>query len=210
MRDYKYKRVSELIYERSVEESADYVEENMKDVKVYFDEDKRHMYSYAARNITLDGHIAEFGVYDGYSINTMSDYIPNKTLIGFDSFEGMPEDWYVFQQGDWKIDIPIVNKNVKLVVGYFEDTLDQWIADNPGDFAFINIDCDTYNSTKFVLDTIGPDRIKPGTVILFDEYFGYPGWRNHEFKAWKEFYEKHHIRYEYLAINHMQVLVKII
>lgn len=210
MLDYKYKRVSELLYERSIEESADYAEKCMKNIKIYYDEHKWQMFAYAASQIKLEGHIAEFGVFEGYSINTLSDFFPDRRLTGFDSFNGMPEDWYVFQKGDLKTEIPKVNANIDLVVGYFEDTVKPWLEQNSGDFAFINFDSDTYSSTKFVLDAIGPKRIKPGTIILFDEYFGYPGWKEHEFKAWKEFYKKHKIKYEYLAINHMQVLIKIV
>jgi hypothetical protein len=50
-----------------------------------------------------------------------------------------------------------------------------------------------------------------GTVIVFDEYFNYPGWENHEFKAFQEFVEQTNLKYEYLAYNrrHEQVAVKI-
>jgi hypothetical protein len=41
----------------------------------------------------------------------------------------------------------------------------------------------------------------PGTVIIFDEYFGYRGWRMGEFKAWKEFVDQHGVEYEYLAFS---------
>ena len=30
------------------------------------------------------------------------------------------------------------------------------------------------------------DRIVSGTIIVFDEYWNYPGWEQHEFRAWQE------------------------
>jgi hypothetical protein len=71
------------------------------------------------------------------------------------------------------------------------------------------IDSDLYSSANTILNNIGTDQIKDGTLILFDEYFGYINWRNHEFKAWQEFVKKHNIEYDYLAINHMQALVRV-
>ena len=45
------------------------------------------------------------------------------------------------------------------------------------------------------------DRFQKGTVIVFDEYFGYRGWREGEFKAWQEFVAARGLRYEYLAFS---------
>ena len=48
-----------------------------------------------------------------------------------------------------------------------------------------------------------------GTIILFDEYFNYSNWENHEFKAWQEFVVKYQIQYEYIGFDRQQVAVKI-
>jgi len=40
------------------------------------------------------------------------------------------------------------------------------------------IDCGIYFSTKEVFNAIGT-RLTAGSVIVFDEYFGYPQWWNH-------------------------------
>ena len=37
----------------------------------------------------------------------------------------------------------------------------------------------------------------PGTVVLFDEYWNYPGWRQHEFKAFREFIDRTGLTYRY-------------
>lgn len=213
---YYFKRVANVLYERAVEDSANYAEQNMKDCLMFFDEvHKMEMYSYAVDQITIDGIVAEFGVYEGYSIDKLARLIPNKIIYGFDSFTGLQEDWNgsEWKKGGFNVNGQIPNiepKNVEFIKGYFDETLPKWIKDKTDPFALINIDCDTYNATKAVLDNIGPSRIIPGTVIIFDEYFGYPGWREHEYKAWQEFVKKYNINYEYKALNHLQVLVKVL
>jgi hypothetical protein len=53
--------------------------------------------------------------------------------------------------------------------------------------------------------------VVPGSVIVFDEYFDYPGWEQHEFRAFAEFVARARLTYEYLAYNrlHEQVAVRI-
>jgi hypothetical protein len=55
-----------------------------------------------------------------------------------------------------------------------------------------------YSSTKTIFDELA-DRFVPGTVIVFDEYFNYPNWQQHEYKAFQEFVAKHGITYQYLG-----------
>jgi len=69
-----------------------------------------------------------------------------------------------------------------------------------------HIDCDLYSSTKTVFDWLKP-RIRAGTIV-FDEYFNYPNWHQHEFKAFKEFVEECHVKYEYLGYARIQAAVK--
>lgn len=49
-------------------------------------------------------------------------------------------------------------------------------------------------------------------MIVFDEYFNFPGWENDEFKAFKEFIEESQLKYTYLTYNRLdeQVAVKIV
>ena len=80
---------------------------------------------------------------------------------------------------------------------------------NPGPVAFIHIDCDLYSSTTHDLRRSLADRMVPGTIILFDEYFNYPNWEEHEFKAFQEFVTERNIAYRYLAFARQQVAVRI-
>jgi hypothetical protein len=52
-------------------------------------------------------------------------------------------------------------------------------------------------------------RLQPGTAMLFDEYFNYPGWERHEYEAWQEFVKAQHVQYEYAAYARQQVMVRI-
>ena len=49
-----------------------------------------------------------------------------------------------------------------------------------------------------VLTILAP-RIVPGTVIVFDEYFNYPGWQEHEHKAFQEFVKEFRVDYKFLG-----------
>ena len=76
--------------------------------------------------------------------------------------------------------------------------------------AFLHIDSDLYSSASYVLDRLR-DRIRPGTIILFDEYFNFPGWQQDEFRAWQEFVDCNHVRYEYIGMvtRHQKVAVRV-
>jgi hypothetical protein len=62
----------------------------------------------------------------------------------------------------------------------------------------LHIDCALYSSTACVLRLVA-ERIVPGTVILFDELIGYPGWQEGEYKALCEWVEATGIEFEYLG-----------
>jgi hypothetical protein len=203
--------VSTHLYAKSVESSAKYAEENMKDCMLFFDE-KNKYFDYAISKIKNKGPVAEFGVWTGTSINYISSLLLDSIVYGFDSFNGLEEDWNGFNKGHFSIngDTPNVNENVILVKGSFKDSVKDYVEKNNLYFSFINFDSDTYDSTKLVLDALGPERITSGTIISFDEYFGYWGWENHEYRAWQEFCNLNYIKYKYLAINHMCVLLEVL
>ena len=181
---------------------------------------RRAMWEYILMNeIEIDGRFLEFGVFEGSSINYIAALKPGHTIYGFDSFEGLPADWGLdvhcnfIPKGhlDKKGILPQVNSNVRLVKGWFENTLPSFLDEHSENCAFTHIDCDIYSSTKTVLFTLR-DRIVPGTVIQFDEFFNYPGWQKHEYKAFQEFLIQTGMKCKYLGYNDasVQVAVKII
>ena len=159
-----------------------------------------------------DGLILEFGVRHGTSIRQLASFT-SKAIYGFDSFEGLPEDWHEESKEIYstKGKIPKVPSHATLIPGWFDQTLPLFLEKHEEDVALINIDCDIYSSTKTVLDLLNA-RIKKGTIIIFDEYIGNLHWEEDEHKAFMESVSKYQWKYEYLCYSAYtkQVVVKII
>jgi tetratricopeptide (TPR) repeat protein len=159
-----------------------------------------------------NGLILEFGVRHGTSIRQLASF-STKPLYGFDSFEGLPEDWHQESKEVYSTrgKIPKVPHHVTLIPGWFEETLPLFLEKHEENVALINIDCDIYSSTKTVLDLLSP-RIKKGTIMIFDEYIGNLHWEEDEHKAFMESVSKYQWKYEYLFYSAYtkQVVVKVI
>lgn len=141
----------------------------------------------------------EFGVYNGTTINMISKKC-NK-VYGFDSFESLPEDWIgVCKKNRFIINqIPIVDDNVSLIKGWFNETLDVFLSKNNVDIDLIHIDCDLYSSTIYIFETlIKHNKIKKGLIIVFDELINYNRFFEGEIKALYEINQKYNINFDYL------------
>jgi hypothetical protein len=161
----------------------------------------------------IDGLYAEFGVATGRTLNHFARLFPNVTVHGFDSFQGLPENWTSRMPKGFfgRKNLPSVRKNCQLHVGWFTDTVPKFLADNPNSqLALLHVDSDLYSSAKYVLESF-QDRIGSGTVIVFDEYINYPGWQLDEFRAWQEFVVKYNVQYEYIGYvsRHQKVAVRV-
>jgi predicted O-methyltransferase YrrM len=168
---------------------------------------------FALKKVTSDGLVVEFGVFTGRTTNHIAAMLPDQKVYGFDSFEGLPETWRPgFQKGAFATkQLPPVRSNVELIVGYFDRTLPDFLDNHAGQpVSFMHVDCDLYSSTQTVLHCL-KDRIGPGAIIVFDEYYNYPGWQLHEFRAFQEFITTTDLHYEYVGIvpGHQQVAVRI-
>ena len=141
----------------------------------------------------------EFGVFEGFSMRYWSQHLrnPKSILHGFDSFEGLPETWKDdhplgrFALNGNLPDIP--DPRVKLFKGWFQETLPDYRPPAHEELV-INIDCDLYSSTKFVLDQL-KDSIRVGTWLYFDEF----GSWDHEGRAFREFVEETGAEFEPVA-----------
>jgi predicted O-methyltransferase YrrM len=134
------------------------------------------------------GYWLEFGAGSGSTLTKIADFVKNdksKPLVfGFDSFDGLPEDWACgYKKGHWKQNyIPSIS-GAEIVVGYFDKVLPDWIRSQEKlEITFVHIDCDLYSSTKYVLSQIAP-YLSSGAIIVFDEIINYPGFERHEFRA---------------------------
>jgi hypothetical protein len=178
--------------------TARFVQEKMPNLQPL--ESRFALLSYALDEVNLDGLLLEFGVFQGETIRHIAGYT-KKCVHGFDSFEGLPEPGGVSQRAgnfDLAGRLPEVPENVTLHKGWFPDTLPAFFGENDQMVAFAHIDCDIYSSTKTVLDHIAA-RLAVGTVIVFDEYFNFPDWQNHEHKAFTELVATRDIAYSYIG-----------
>lgn len=180
---------------RAILATADFVFENIP-LHKRFD-------SVSLRKLCVDrappeGLMLEFGVFQGATINRIASWT-DRTVYGFDSFEGLPEAWSTVDRGFFAVDaLPKVRPNVTLIKGWFNETLPPFLRDHSDPVAFIHMDCDLYSSTQTVLELLR-DRLVAGTTIVMDDFLMEPGWQREEYKAWQDFAAAHDVEFEYLG-----------
>jgi hypothetical protein len=153
----------------------------------YYEDYREHLQAMAKRAGTIgEGAFLEFGVATGTTIKVIAAAC-GKPVVGFDSFQGLPEDWrYGVKRGAFAGKVPEVPEGVTLKIGLIENTLPAFLETIPDKrIAFIHIDTDLYTPAKLILSLCKPYMHK--TVIVFDEFFNYPGWCDHEHMAFNEF-----------------------
>ncbi len=127
----------------------------------------------------------EFGVYRGRTLRYWTAKLssPSARFVGFDSFQGLPEDWQAnAQAGSFSVGSPpaIDDPRVSFVVGWFDETLRSYEPPSH-DQLIVNLDCDLYSSTRRVLEWLTP-HLRPGTLVYFDDLFN----RDHQWRALRE------------------------
>jgi len=199
--------IQAVCHNRAIADSADYADTHMPAALMF--QNRVPLWDYAWSNIVITGLVLECGVFKGASINHFAKKTP-QTIYGFDSFEGLKEDWkgHYLPKGFFNLggQLPRVATNVTLIKGWFDQTLPPFLLTHEGPIAFLHLDSDTYEAAKIVFEQMAPRLVK-GTVILFDEYFGYRGWRMGEWKAWQEYVADHGTRYRYLGFPDEQVAI---
>jgi hypothetical protein len=153
----------------------------------------------------------EFGVASGLSFQwwmANNSHVDSK-FFGFDTFEGLPENWGVFyKKGDMSSGLPIINdQRGEFIKGLFQqslipfiDTHRSWLKDTKR--KIIHLDADLYTATSFVLSQLY-FSLNKNDIILFDE-FSVP---LHEFKAFHEFMHVYNIKLQPIAAvnNYYQI-----
>jgi O-methyltransferase len=137
------------------------------------------------------GDYVEFGVCHGTSMTCMAHAskaagVANMRLIGFDSFEGLPEgveneDGGEWRSGDFRSSERLARRNLKsagvtddryvLVRGWFEDTATSETAARLGveRVSVAMIDCDVYSSAVTSLAFLAP-LLADRAVLFFDDW----------------------------------------
>lgn len=201
-------KLIEMVRRRAFERSAEFVEQHLEHALLFGR--KRNLHNYVARLITGTGLAIECGVFKGRSINHMARALPDRTFYGFDSFEGLSEDWsgnnHSAGHFDLGGDLPEVEPNVRLIKGWVDDTFGPFLEENEGDIDYLHVDTDTYSPAKTILSLAKP-RLRVGSIILFDELFGYPAWEFHEHKALMETIPED--CYEFVGFSNMEAALRI-
>jgi len=189
--------------------TLDYIRANMVDAP-YFEKHPQ-LVKYALSQIEKDGLKLEFGVGRGKSMRWIAPNVEGK-VHGFDSFEGIQEHWNGNPIGAFAQNkMPKVPENVEFHVGYFDATLPGFLEKSTEPVAFLHVDCDLYSSTVTIFEALGK-RLQPGAIVLFDEYYNFHRWQQHEFRAFQEFVARTRVQYEYIAfsVTGQQVAVRIL
>jgi Methyltransferase domain len=190
--------------------SAHWAQEHMPTARTFTDPTStlRHGLEIAPRG----GMALEFGVFAGRSLRVIAELRGGREVYGFDSFQGLPADYRSHvREGAFALDAPPEVEGAELVVGWFEDTLPGFLEAHPGPVDFLHVDGDLYSSAVTVLDAVGP-RLQAGSVVVFDEFFNFPGWEGQEFAAWQEWLARTGATpsYEAYTVNNEQVVVRLL
>ena len=181
------------------------------------DYDKRsklHTYVIQKENINSGPiNYLEFGVSRGTTFKWWLEANKHKDsrFYGFDTFEGLPEDWGFFKKGDMFASVlETKDPRAEFIKGLFQETLFEFLEThnlNDGKKKVLHLDADLFSSTLFVLSSIAK-YLNEGDILMFDE-FNVP---NHEFYAFKCFADSFYIKTELIGAvnNYFQVAMKIV
>ncbi|WP_408898101.1 TylF/MycF/NovP-related O-methyltransferase [Nocardioides sp. R1-1] len=143
--------------------------------------ERTEMYDHVHAQLIGDAPIdyLEFGVFQGESIRHWSSLNknPESRFYGFDSFEGLPEDWKRFDgqmvKSHFDVDgaLPDIDDDrVSFVPGWFQHTLDSFLEKfEPQGQLVLHVDSDLYSSALYVLTRLDA-LLVPGTIVIFDEF----------------------------------------
>jgi hypothetical protein len=141
--------------------------------------------SIASHNVP--GAFVEFGVFQGAWINRLYEMteqanLSDREIWGFDSFQGLSAPHPEFDTSFWKEGMYAASKaqvevnvcahkrsRLKLVEGFFNESLHAEQAMALGAVAFARIDCDIYEPAKDCLNFLS-QRLSHGSILVFDDW----------------------------------------
>tara|TARA_B100001540_G_C15807189_1_gene642629 strand:+ start:120 stop:821 length:702 start_codon:yes stop_codon:yes gene_type:complete len=162
-------------------EIVDLIKEIKKEVDFAFYPYEAFMiYSIVKTQTSLEGDLAEVGVYQGGSAKLICEVKKDKKLYLFDTFTGLPEvsdddthfgqkHWYENEFSNTSVESikKLLNKysNVDIIKGIFPES-GKGIVDRK--FCFVHLDVDLYKSTIDSLKFFFPKMISGGIILIHD------------------------------------------
>jgi hypothetical protein len=152
----------------------------------------------------------EFGVRAGVSMEVVASahLHQDSRLYGFDTFEGLPEDWVsfwgnkksrMFGQGAMAVEqMPVFqDQRIKLFKGVFQETLPNALNTIKKDkISFLNIDCDIYTGALYALTMCHP-YLNSGSFVYFDEFYD----PLNEFAAFNDYIRSYYLKGKFTLIG---------
>lgn len=161
----------------------------------------------------IPGDYYEFGCFTGSSLNhairTHLKFSKKKkevnfmsrTFFGLDSFEGFPKEVHPeyksenFESNYDKVKLLENRYNCcKIIKGFFSESLKEIENQKEKKIAFAFIDCDIYDSSKYVINFI-ENRLSNGAFLMIDDYYNLDNKNKSIFHSISEsdsFYKKLH------------------
>lgn len=163
----------------------------------------------------VKGYWFEFGVRNAVSANYFAPFAQklaiDSTYHGFDSFMGIRNQWASVNEPAGSFTLngipPVEPPGCKWTVGWIEETFYPFLESHEGNVSFAHFDFDVYEPTLYALRLV-KNRLRSGSIILFDEFHGYPGWLLHEKRALEEVLDKN--EYEFIAFSRKQAAIRIL
>lgn len=140
---------------------------------------RKLLYTFSHDAIVRDAPIDffEFGVFSGESFRHWMDVNthPESRFFGFDSFEGLPEDWHSGNKAKGHFSTNGVTPDIDdprgtFIKGFFNESLRPFLETyEPKNRMVMHVDADLCSSSLFAMMTMDP-FIKRGTLIVFDDF----------------------------------------
>lgn len=192
-----YQSPLSALAQRSSESAAEFVYSHLaSETSVFSNETKMREKFFSSETLTSHpGLLLDFGVLRGRSTLQIAKAIPpadSRKLHAFDAFEGLRDPWSKVDRGVGSMNlsgkVPSVllqETRIEVHVGWVEETLEPFLRTHPGQIGLAHFDFDVYPPTGYALERL-ISRLEKGSLLVFDDYFGFIGWENHSHRAFTE------------------------
>ena len=186
--------------------SAEFINEKLLESETLVFSSKQALREYFFCSEVLARHpglVLDFGVATGDSTIMLGNALlktEDRTVVGFDAFLGIRNEWSKPDRPPGSMNLGGVvpdrlanHEKVELRVGWVEDTLPVFLEEHPEQAGLVHLDMDVFPPTKFVLESLEP-ALRPGSLLVFDDYFGFIGWQKHSHRAFTESFDLSNFR----------------